>query len=225
MGDWHLSKPWRAPGVSVAVTIRIPEVPCFYPADAPKDWERMALAWIASGLRDFGVWGVHEPLIRSRRYGTPKKEKHKAYAFVETFVGSELERNGFTCYRSARLFVPKYQQNMRQANTRAVRGLLKSLGLPLPHLVQAHFDRELKNPDLTAYNAETKDLRFCEVKRKGERVPQKQIDGLGALHLITGAPVAIVRVLPEGTAHRPKKHEARLAYSGPELSIRGAAPR
>lgn len=56
---------------------------------------------------------------------------------------------------------------------------------------------EPKKPDLVFYSEERDEWRFCEVKGKYEPVRAGQLEGLAVLHLITAAPVAIVRVVPE----------------------------
>ena len=48
-------------------------------------------------------------------------------------------------------------------------------------------------------------------------VPQEQVDGLGALHLITGAQVSIVRLVPEGVSPKSRTHRASFDDLAPGL--------
>ena len=57
-----------------------------------------------------------------------------------------------------------------------------------------------------------KGWRFCEVKRLNDRIKDDQLRALAVLHLLTGAPVAIVRVVPKGGRTAWKPHEASLTY-------------
>jgi hypothetical protein len=45
--------------------------------------------------------------------------------------------------------------------------------------------------------------RFCEVKREGDRLNDEQLMTLAVLHLLTGAPVAVVHLLPKGRFKEP----------------------
>lgn len=60
----------------------------------------------------------------------------------------------------------------------------------------------IRNPDLVAYHKGRREWRFCEVKSWNDRVNPGQLTGLAVIHLLTGAPVAIVRPVPKG--HTPK---------------------
>jgi hypothetical protein len=209
-----LCSSWPLPSVKASTKIGIPEITMEHPLEAPAQWRTCAEAWLQSN-GDCTVWREYTELVQSGRYGTPP-EGQEAYGFAETFVGLRLEREGFQCYRSARLFIPSHQPHMRPENTAAVRDIIARLRLPLPNEIQDRFDRPFKNPDLTAYRAESNDLVFIEVKRD-EPVDPEQTDCLAALHFITGARVAIVRLVPEGTAALPRNHVGSFVFTGPGI--------
>jgi len=207
-----------------ASRIEVPEMLVECPDGAPARWRSLVERWWASP-RDSAssiIWEEFEALILSERYGIPSIHQ-KAYAFSETFAGLTLERQGLTCYRSAKLFSRKGRQIVelqRKKNTEAVKAIFESKGLPWPRTVQPYFDASLKSPDLTAYDQNTLELRFCEVKREYEEGRQfrAQINGLAALHLITRSPVAILRLVRKGSRRTPQTYTSNLNYTGPALS-------
>jgi len=205
------------------MTIEIPEILIQYPEDAPIRWQEIVNRWWNSPRDNFSVWEEYAPLMMSGRYGIPSLAQ-MSYAFSETFAGLTLERRGLTCYRSAKLFSRRGRQvgeMQRKRNTDAVKGRFELMGLPWPRTVQSHFSATLKNPDITAFGPGALDVQFCEVKRGHERGLQfqAQLDGLGALHLITGAPVAILRLVREGSGSKasPLNYTAAFNYTGPAL--------
>ena len=67
-------------------------------------------------------------------------------------------------------------------------------------------DSQPKDPDIFAYNFERNEWRFCEVKRTDQQpkdVKVGQLVGLVALHLLTKAPIAVVRMV------RPERDDAQ----------------
>ena len=75
----------------------------------------------------------------------------------------------------------------------------------------AFVELQTPKPDITAYSRTLNEWRFCEAKRKGEPIHEEQLKGLAALHLLTGAPVAVVCVI-EGTTIDSGYRSVRLKY-------------
>lgn len=50
--------------------------------------------------------------------------------------------------------------------------------------------------------------------KRDEAVQPDQINALAYLHWLTGAEVAIVRVVPEGAKRKARVHEARFEFTG-----------
>ena len=69
-----------------------------------------------------------------------------------------------------------------------------------------------RNPDIVAYSKKLNEWRFCEVKRRGETVKPDQLAALAVLHLLTSAPVAVLRVVEAASAVRLQMRSAELAY-------------
>lgn len=92
--------------------------------------------------------------------------------------------------------------------------MLEREGYTLPRTVQEYLDFTPRNPDLVLYNPETKQWRFCEVKRD-EAVQKEQVATLAFLHVLMDAPVAIVRLVPKGHRRRLREHPTQFVYGGP----------
>ena len=106
----------------------------------------------------------------------------------------------------------------RQENTQAVRALWKeTMRKPWPNEVRETLScgpkERQRNPDIVAYHEKRNEWRFCEVKRE-DRVDPYQIQALAILHLLTGAPVALVHLVPNDRSAKRRRHRAEIAYKG-----------
>jgi hypothetical protein len=154
-------------------------------------------------------------LARSERFRFPKGGQ-AGYKFGEFHAGLWLERAGFTCWTGVQLFDhPKPRKGFWQKNTDEVRALwnVHKHGCQWPGDICASLRFQPRTPDLVAYHPR-KGWRFCEVKRVNDRVTPEQLKALAILHLLTNAPVAIVRVVPRGARVRREPYEVTLKYTG-----------
>ncbi len=93
-----------------------------------------------------------------------------------------------------------------------------------PSTIQQELAFQPRNPDIVAYHPRTPgQWRFCEVKGPGDRCSgehfREELRALGVLHLLTEAPVAVVRLVPAGQHQRPPRvFEAHLPYK-PDASL------
>jgi hypothetical protein len=167
-------------------------------------WLNCRRLWRAAGGEDYSLWGKYRRLVESGRYHFADRQGSGPYGFAEAFTTLALERRGFKCWTGVHLFGRRpVRAEVRKRNTDAVELQLKRDGFELP----ANVSRDAKNPDIVAYHPRLKEWRFCEVKRT-EEVARGQIIGLAILHLVTGGPVTVVRLV--GTKNvNPKLHHAR----------------
>ena len=100
----------------------------------------------------------------------------------------------------------------KKRKTDEVESLLTKEGLALPRLFRSRLDPEPKNPDLVCYHPKRREWRFCEVKRD-EAIAPGQLLGLALLDFLTGAPVSIVRVVPQDRRWRVREHKVRFEFS------------
>jgi hypothetical protein len=81
-----------------------------------------------------------------------------------------------------------------------------------PSDIQDTLNFKPRNPDIVAYSEDRNEWRFCEVKRRGERVDDDQLEALAVLHLLTGAPVAVLRVVEAASAIALQRLSTEIAY-------------
>jgi len=83
---------------------------------------------------------------------------------------------------------------------------------PWPTEIQHTLAFQPRNPDLVAYDHERAEWRFCEVKET-DPVSSGQLGALGVLHLLTGAPVAVVRLVAHGRHREPRSYHADAKFN------------
>lgn len=191
---------WQ-PTVHSRSRIEIPEVLVRYLPETLEQWKAKLEAWQESGCKDFSVWGEYRSLAEAERLYLPTGRMISAQRFAEFHTALLLEREGFTCWGGVQLF--RYGKDVvkGQENTNAVRDIWEKSNTSLwpddiRHTLDLPLGRYHRNPDIVAYGEDQAEWRFCEVKWKDPVAPD-QLSALAVLHLLTGAPVAVVRVVPE----------------------------
>jgi hypothetical protein len=187
--------------------------------------------WLESNRSDYSVWGEYRSLAEAERLYLPAGTVPSAERFAEFHTALLLEREGFVCWGGVQLFQYGKSQVAGQENTETVRALWKkTMNRPWPNDVKATLELPQKgrprNPDIVAYREARKEWRFCEVKRK-DSVDPCQVIALAILHLLTGAPVAIVRLASSGRQESGDTwHPAEISYraAGRPDWIRQAVP-
>lgn len=202
----------------------VPVVHQHYDPEQFRRWKSAMKAWIDGGRLDASVFGPLGIVAKRRRIicfnGAPR-----SHGFAEAYVAAHLERQGFSCWTGVQLF-PWNGRNVvapdRKENTEQVEALLKKDGFVIPRSLlprlaehqKAH--GRLKNPDLVCRHRRTGEWRCLEVKRD-EAVEDGQLWALVLLHYLTGAAVAIHRLIPEGRrlpAERNRRAEVTLSADG-----------
>jgi hypothetical protein len=194
-------------GTRVEATIR--EIPFCHRVGEEKYWEECRRRWRACDGKDYSVWRKYRHLVESGQYHFAGRQGKSVYGFAEALTALALHRHGFKCWTGVHLFGRAPKGAMRRvANTAEVEKLLCGDGFMLPRQLDPSLARRAKNPDVVAYQPHRREWRFCEVKR-GEAVQRDQVVGLTILHLLTGAPVAIVRL---GPGYLPKSGTASARF-------------
>lgn len=191
---------WR-PIVRGRDRVDIPVVVRYYDPAAFDRWKGAQERWQASSRTDHSAWGEYACLTEGGRIRFPNGGQ-AAHGFGEAHTALWLHKQGFMCWRPL-LF--DYGKTLRPGFRLRVQDEVRSywdttrFG-PWPADVQRALDFVPRSPDVVGYHPKRKEWRFCEVKRARDRVALEQVQALALLHLITGAPAAIIRVMPEGTA-------------------------
>jgi hypothetical protein len=186
---------WK-PVVHSPTHVDIPHVTVSYEAIALEEWKGAYEPWLQSDRTDYSVWGKYAKLAKSGRFLLPYGNESKARRFAELHAALLLQREGFTCWGGVHLF--NYRRNVvtgkgnSKANTEEVRSRAP---WRWPSDVQDTLTFTPRNPDIVAYSKKRNEWRFCEVKGPGDRIKPDQLGALAVLHLLTGAPVAVVRVV------------------------------
>jgi hypothetical protein len=209
--DWpapvlHLT---RTPsGTSVEATIH--ELAVRHGVSEGPYWDDCRRRWRHCGGTDVAVWQKYRELVESGRYHFASRRGRSQYGFAEAVVALTLQRLGFTCWTGVHLLGrPPKAAKQRVKNTSDVETLLRCDGYTLPRQIDSSVTRRAKNPDIVAYHPKRREWRFCEVKRD-EAVQKGQVIGLALFHLITGGPVAIIRI---GAGHHPKARTMTADFS------------
>ena len=200
---------WR-PVVHSATCVEIPVVVATHSRRAYERWKEAQEPWRYSGYTDDSAFGRYARLAKTERFRFPKGGQ-APYKFGEFHAGLLLDRAGFTCWTGVQLFDHrKPKRGFWLKNTNEVRRKWPR-AWDWPGDIQRTLAFLPRTPDLVAYHPR-KGWRFCEVKRLNDRIKDDQLRALAVLHLLTGAPVAIVRVVPKGDRTDWKPREASLTY-------------
>jgi len=185
---------WK-PIVNSPMSIEVPHVAASYDLESLESWKNASSSWQQSDQMDYSVWGEYSEIAKTGRFLLPYRNEALSRRFAELHTALMLQREGFTCWGGVYLFqygspVVKGKGNS-MANTNEVRSMAP---WRWPSEIQDALSFKPRNPDLVGYSEERNEWRFCEVKRRGEPVDLDQLRALAVLHLLTGAPVAVIRV-------------------------------
>jgi len=201
------------PTVHSDTTVDLPVVIRHYRQEEFEEWKLAQPKWQASGKVDTSVWGKYAKLVKTGRFRFPNGGQ-ASYGFGEFHTALALERLGWMCWRP-RLFDygKPMVQGFAKVNTDDVRELWqKTLNAPWPADIQLCLRLQPRSPDLVAYHRSEDRWLFCEIKRNKDRTTPAQLTGLAVLHLLTGASVAIIKVLPSGRVTSTEPCSVRIDY-------------
>lgn len=185
---------WK-PVVHSPSHVDIPQVSMGYEVADLDGWIAAYDPWLQSDGKDYSVWGKYAKLAKSGRFLLPFHGEPPARRFAELHTALSLEREGFTCWGGVHLF--DYAKTVitgkgnTKANTQEVRS---KASWRWPSDIQGTLNFKPRNPDIVAYSEDRNEWRFCEAKWK-DSIDPNQLKALAVLHLLTGAPVAVVRVV------------------------------
>ena len=151
-------------------------------------------------------------------------DAHCAPPPTRTASDTHSSRFPLSC-RSHTLVFPQAPRKRNVVNEERARKLaeiderLERCRLPRPRDIMQYANFRPKNPDVVAFNPTLGYFRFSEVKRGADRPHQNQLNALGLLHVITGAPVAVTRVVNGRTEIGPRSFVAEFAYEGPSWHV------
>src|ERR1700720_3289854 len=209
---------WK-PVVHSASRVDIPVLTVCHDAAALRRWKAAIGPFIRSGRKRYFVFREYAELARSGRFILPFEGEAKTRRFAELHTALLLHGEGFFCWGGVRLFKEKKDvialKGRKSDNTEEVRSRVP---WPWPSEIQETLNFQPRNPDIVAYSKERSEWRFCEVKGPGDRVKEEQLEALAVLHLLTGAPVAVVRVVEGASVIASKMRPTKIAYrKGGEL--------
>jgi hypothetical protein len=191
---------WK-PKIGPPASVDIPIIHIHCEADAQKQWHKAQRQWHRSQTAAT-PWDRYFEFITSGKVRL-KIAGQAAYGFPEIYTARHLEDLGFEWWTTVQLFDygKKKISDRRREKTEEVRAIWeKNLrGVPWPAEIQQSVDGPSpRNPDIVAYHAKRNEWRLCETKSWTDRINEGQLVGLAILHLLTKAPVAVVRIVPEG---------------------------
>ena len=188
--------------------VDIPIIQLDCEADATAQWREAKKQWANNGTVG-SAWGDYFALADEQRLRLHTGGQ-ASRGFPEFHTAVTLSRQGYECWSGVQFFdygKPLIKDGLRKANTKRVRDLWeKELAALWPSRIQNHLaGSEIRNPDIAAYNRKRNEWRFCETKSWTDEIAPGQLTGLAVLHLLTGAPVSIVRLLPRGKRMKSRK--------------------
>ena len=194
--------------------VTIPEVVAEYPAASADAWRAAQEPWAESEFTDYAVWGPYAGLAKDDRFWLPGKSGNAGYKFVEFHAAMLLGREGYECWGGVQLFdyevlLDRKGKGPAKKNTELVRS--KARSWDWPSTIQRELSFTPKNPDVVAYLKTSREWAFVEVK-KNDPCHDDQLKGLAVLHLLTGAPVGVVRMVVEGKPRKSKTHDVVLTF-------------
>jgi hypothetical protein len=186
---------WK-PMAHSASRVDIPEVTASYDAGSLRRWCAAIEPFHGSNRTRYFHFKEYAELARCGRFVLPFPHEAPTRRFNELHAALMLSRLGFYCWGSAGLFKDSGSSRPNKGRTTDTTAEIRSRTRPWrwPSEIQG-LDFEPKDPDIVAYSEERNEWRFCEVKGPRERIHPNQLKGLAVLHLLTGSPVAIVRVV------------------------------
>jgi hypothetical protein len=203
---------WK-PVVHSPTQVDIPQVTLTYEPAALAGWKKANKPWLHSERKDHTVWGKYAELAESGRFLLPYDNEPPARRFAELHAALLLEREGFHCWGVVLLFDYDRKMNKGKGNTKANTEEVRSLApWRWPSEIQNTLNFQPRNPDIVAWSKARGEWRFCEVKGPGDRINPDQLKALAVLYLLTGAPVAVLRVVEVAADSAVQMRSAEIAY-------------
>lgn len=215
------------PTIHSSSLIDIPIVTAYYNPVSRRRYLAANEPWIESERKAYFRFKEYAELARGGRVVLPFRHEAAARRFNEVHAAWLMQGHGFSCWAGVHLF---YEGALRPKGFKTGVDSTSEVQSILPWLWPREIQRELdfrsrgpnfklRNPDLVAYSNNRNEWRFCEVKGPTEPIGDGQPEALAVLHLLTAAPVAILRVVPDGLPMRPRTYQAKLKFkSGAELA-------
>lgn len=203
---------WQ-PEVHSRSRVDISYVTVNYEAVALERYQAAYEPWLKSERKNYSVWGEYAKLAKSGRFLLPFPGESPSRRFAELHTALSLQREGFTCWGGVLLFAGVKEvrkgKGRALANTEEVRA--KWPWPRWPSDIQGTLGFQPRNPDIVAYSEDRNEWRFCEAKRK-DSIASGQLGALAVLHLLTGAAVAVVRVVEAGKPKELQPLPAEITY-------------
>jgi hypothetical protein len=203
---------WK-PVVHSASRVEIPEVIASYDAAALERWTAAIDPFIRSERTEHSSFKEYAELASGGRFILPFAREAAKRRFNELHAALLLHSKGFFCWGGVSLFkytgVSRATKGRKIDNTEEVRSRARPWRWPSE--IQG-LDFQPKDPDIVAYAEERNEWRFCEAKGPGEPIHSDQLKGLAVLHLLTGAPVAVVRVVEGAGAVTSQMRPTEIIY-------------
>jgi len=188
------------------VSLHIPEVVLSYDPAERERWLAAQVAWQRSDCSDYSVWGDYATLAEDGRLLLPDKSAPEK-RFAEFRAALSVQRAGLDCWGQVLLF--EYRKRVVHGkgnavqNTATVKNFRRTW--PWSTEIQHTLAFQSRNPDLVACDELRADWRLCEVK-EDDPVSSGQLGALDVLHLLTGSPAAVVRLVPDGRRREPRSY-------------------
>jgi hypothetical protein len=156
-----------------------------------------------------------QELAGSGRFVLPFRGETPARRFAELHTALLLHGEGFFSWGGVHLFYPAdgrkpKGRKTKNPNTEDVQSMMRPW--IWPNEIQGMLDFLPRNPDIVSYYKKRNNWRFCEVKRRREPIDDAQLGALAVLHLLTAAPVAVVRVVENVTSTNVQMLSTGIGY-------------
>lgn len=174
----------------------------------------------------YSALGEYAELARSGRFVLPFKGETQLRRFTELHAALVLEQEGFICWGGVHLFYNRLdglEPTGKKTAKHCTKEVQSRWSCRWPNEVEGELNFTPKNPDLVAYLPKGKEWRFCEVKERNEEIHPNQLRALGVLHLLTSAPVAIVRVVLDSTVGISRKLRSEITYKTATIAYKRGA--
>jgi hypothetical protein len=188
------------PQIGPPAIVEIPIVYLGCASDAQAQWRKAQERWHRTNKCE-PQWDTYFKLIESGGIRV-KSGGQVGYGFPEIHTVVHLAQQGFKWWTTVQLFnygTRNISDHRRRKTEEVKREWKRTLAAKWPADIQDRLEGPApRNPDIVAYHPQRNEWRFCETKSWTDQVKEGQLVGLAVLHLLTKAPVAIVRIVPEG---------------------------
>jgi hypothetical protein len=212
---------WAIPRISATFHIRIPEIILYAPDDGYEEWKACRRAFYDGGCSDATCLGRFAPLVSTKRLGA-FWDPRASYGYAEAETALAFVQEGYEAWTGIQLFPWKGRPVVNQDRARKLAEVderFRVCGLRIPRDIAPYVNFRPKNPDIVAFNPDLRFFRFTEVKRGGDRACEEQLQALALLHVLSGAPVAITRVVNGRAYEKPSSFVVDFVYDGPSWHV------